>query len=439
LQDFKEGMEKACKMMSKKEKLVVTEGTELESFLDASHPLYQLANILNWENLIKEFGAYYVEKTGRPGIPIGVIAGLHYLKYLENESDESVIEKFCENPYWQYFCGFKTFQHRFPCHPTSLVKWRKRIGEAGVEKLLTETIDTAKREGLLPKKLCSRVNVDTTVQEKAVCFPTDARLYDKLRRKLVKASQKRQVELRQSYHRLGKVALLMQGRYAHARQMKRSRKEIKKLKTYLGRVMRDVNRKVPAPDAELKQLLCFSERLLQQKKTDKQKLYSLHAPETECITKGKARVKYEFGCKVAVTTTCKDPWVISIFAEHGNPYDGHTLKKSIAQSVRTTGIKVKEAFVDQGYRGKENHPDGVNVYLAGTKRLPKFLNKLLRGRSGIEPIIGHLQEEHKLKKNYLLGKTGDKINALFAGTAFNLRKIIRLISNQNKPSMLSYA
>lgn len=438
MQDFKGAMEKACKMMSKKDKWVVTAGTELESFLDTSHPLYELANILNWEHLINEFGAYYVEKTGRPGIPIRVVAGLHYLKYLENESDESVIENFCENPYWQYFCGFKTFQHRFPCHPTSLVKWRKRMGEAGVEKLLTETIDTAKREGLLPKKLCSRVNVDTTVQEKAVCFPTDARLYDKLRRKLVKAAQKRQIELRQSYHRLGKVALLMQVRYAHARQMKRACKEIKKLKTYLGRVVRDVNRKVPAPDAELKHLLCVSERLLQQKKMDKQKLYSLHAPETECIAKGKARVKYEFGCKVAVTTTCKDPWVISIFAEHGNPYDGHTLKKSIAQSTRTTGIKVKEAFVDQGYRGKANHPDGVNVYLAGTKRLPKFLKKLLRGRSGIEPIIGHLKEEHKLKRNYLLGKTGDKINALFAGAAFNLRKIIRLVRKENKFSTLSY-
>jgi len=425
---------KSCKMKPKNKKPTLELGVELESFLDKTHPIYQLANIINWDHLINELGPYYVENNGRPGIPIRIIAGLHYLKYLENESDESVVEKFCENPYWQYFCGCKTFQHDLPCHPTTLVKWRHRMGEAGVEKLLTETIDTAKREGLLPEKLCYRVNVDTTVQEKAISFPTDSKLYDKMRRNMVKAAQNRDVKLRQSYHRVGKIALIMQGRYSHARQMKRSRKEIKKLKTYLGRVTRDVTRKVPEPDAELQGLLCLSNRLLKQKKDDKQKLYSLHAPETECIAKGKARTKYEFGCKVAVTTTSKDPWIVSIFAEHGNPYDGHTLKKSLSQSEKITGIKAKDAFVDKGYRGKENYPDDVNVYVSGTKRLPQFLKKLLRGRSGIEPIIGHLKEDHRLDRNHLLGKTGDKINAVLAGCAFNLRKIMRLISINNAPN-----
>jgi IS5 family transposase len=408
-------------------------GVELESFLDKSHPIYQLANIINWEHLINELGPYYVENNGRPGVPIRIIAGLHYLKYLENESDESVVEKFCENPYWQYFCGCETFQHALPCHPTTLVKWRNRIGIEGVEKLLSETLEAAKREGLLPEKLCLRVNVDTTVQEKAICFPTDAKLYDKLRKNVVKAAEKRDVKLRQSYSRVGKKALIMQGRYSHARQMKRSRKEIKKLKTYLGRVTRDVARKVPEPDIELKQLLSLSERLLNQKKDDKQKLYSLHAPETECIAKGKARTKYEFGCKVAVTTTCKDPWITSIFAVHGNPYDGHTLKRSLDQSEKMTGVRAKYAFVDKGYRGKENHPENVNVSVAGTKRLPKFLKKLLRGRSGIEPIIGHLKEDHRLSRNYLLGKSGDKINAVLSGCAFNLRKIMRLIKVESVP------
>ena len=378
---------KSCKMKPKNKKPTLELGVELESFLDKTHPIYQLANIINWDHLINELGPYYVENNGRPGIPIRIIAGLHYLKYLENESDESVVEKFCENPYWQYFCGCKTFQHDLPCHPTTLVKWRHRMGEAGVEKLLTETIDTAKREGLLPEKLCYRVNVDTTVQEKAISFPTDSKLYDKMRRNIVKAAQHR-----------------------------------------------DVTRKVPEPDAELQGLLCLSNRLLKQKKDDKQKLYSLHAPETECIAKGKARTKYEFGCKVAVTTTSKDPWIVSIFAEHGNPYDGHTLKKSLSQSEKMTGIKAKDAFVDKGYRGKENYPDDVNVYVSGTKRLPQFLKKLLRGRSGIEPIIGHLKEDHRLDRNHLLGKTGDKINAVLAGCAFNLRKIMRLISINNAPN-----
>ena len=402
-------------------------GVELESFLDKDHEIYRLTNILNWDYLIESFGAYYVENNGRPGVSIRVIAGLHYLKYLENESDESVVEKFCENPYWQYFCGFKTFQHELPCHPTTLVKWRNRIGIEGVEKLLSETINTAKREALLPEKLCRRINVDTTVQEKAITFPTDAKLFHKMRQNLVKAANKRDIELRQSYHRIGKYALLNQNRYAHARQMKRAQKELKKLKNYMGRVTRDIIRKVSAPDEELSQLLNLSERLYKQKRDDKNKLYSLHAPEVECIAKGKTKAKYEFGCKVAVATTCKDPWVVSIFAEHGNPYDGHTLKKSLDQSERLTQVKVEDAFVDRGYRGKENHPKNTRVFVTGTKRLPLSLKKLLRARSGIEPIIGHLKEDHGLDRNYLLGKTGDMINAVLTGCAFNLKKIMRLM------------
>jgi len=402
-------------------------GVELDSFLDKDHELYRLANILNWEYLIDSFGSYYVENNGRPGVPIRVVAGLHYLKYLENESDESVVEKFCENPYWQYFCGFKTFQHTLPCHPTTLVKWRHRIGEAGVEKLLSETINTAKREGLLPEKLCRQVNVDTTVQEKVITFPTDAKLYHKMRVNLVKAANKRNIVLRQSYSRVGKFALLNQNRYAHARQMKRAKKELRKLKIYLGRVVRDIIRKVPSPDDELNTLLFLAKRLLQQKRDSKNKLYSLHAPEVECIAKGKAKTKYEFGCKVAVTTTCKNPWVVSIFAAHENPYDGHTLQKSLTQSEQLTNVKVENAFVDRGYRGKEHHPKNTRIFISGTKRLPVSLKKLLRARSAIEPIIGHLKEDHRLGRNYLLGKAGDIVNAVLTGCAFNLKKIMRLL------------
>lgn len=414
--------------MKPKNMLVELEvGVELESFLDKEHELYRLSNILNWDYLIDSIGPYYVENKGRPGLSTRLIAGLHYLKYLENESDESVVEKFRENPYWQYFCGFKTFQHELPCHPTTLVKWRNRLGIDGVEKLLSETIDTAKRVGLLPEKLCRRVNVDTTVQEKAITFPTDAKLFHKMRENLVKAAKKRAIPLRQSYHRVGKYALLNQNRYAHARQMKRAKKELKTLKNYMSRVTRDILRKAAAPDEELTRLLNLSERLFKQKRDDKNKLYSLHAPEVECIAKGKSRAKYEFGCKVAITTTCKDPWVVSIFAEHGNPYDGHTLKKSLHQSERLTRVKVEDAFVDRGYRGKDNHPKDTRIFVAGTKRLPFSLKKLLRARSGIEPIIGHLKEDHRLNRNYLLGKTGDMINAALTGCAFNLKKIMRLL------------
>lgn len=428
MQVFEKLIRKSCKMKQKEVSPKLEIGVELESFLDKSHELYRLTHILNWDYLVDELGFYYVENNGRPGIPIRVIVGLHYLKYLENESDESVIEKFCENPYWQYFCGYKTFQHEPPCHPTTLVKWRHRVGEAGIEKLLTETINTAKREGLLPEKICRRVNVDTTVEEKAIAFPTDAKLYHKMRINLVKAANKRDILLRQSYSRIGKYALLKQNGYMHARQMKRAKKELRKLKTYLGRVMRDILRKEPNPDDDLSNLLSLSKRLLDQKRDDKNKLYSLHAPEVECIAKGKAKAKYEFGCKVAITTTCKDPWVVSVFAAHGNPYDGHTLKRSIRQSEELTKIKVEEAFADRGYRGKENHPSNTRIFISGTKRLPQRLKKLLRARSGIEPVIGHLKTDHRLNRNYLLGKIGDGINAILASSAFNLRKIMRSLS-----------
>lgn len=406
-------------------------GIKLEDILDKTHALYQLANRLNWEYLIKELGAYYVEGAGRPEIPIRVIAGLHYLKYLENESDESVVEKFCENPYWQYFCGFETFQHELPCHPTTLVKWRKRVGEAGIEKLLSHTIDTAKREALLPEKLLKKVNVDTTVQEKSITFPTDTKLCHRMRIKLVEAAKKRGLKLRQTYVRVGKKASIMQGRYAHAAQMKRARKAFKKVKSYLGRVMRDIIRQVDlSKDAELALLISQAEQLLKQEKTTSNKLYSLHAPEVECIAKGKAHKRYEFGCKVSIVTTCEEPWVISVLAHHGNPYDGATLKECLSKAQEHTEVKIELAFADKSYRGEEYHPEDVQVFISGKKNLPLRLKKLLKGRSGIEPIIGHLKNDHRLCRNYLLGKMGDKINAILSGCAFNLNKIINALKLQ---------
>lgn len=400
---------------------------KLEDILDKSHALYQLANRLNWEYLIKELGYYYVEGPGRPEIPIRVVVGLHYLKYLENESDESVVEKFCENPYWQYFCGLETFVHKLPCHPTTLVKWRKRIGEKGVEKLLSHTIDTAKREALLPEKLLKKVNVDTTVQEKAITFPTDTKLCHRMRIKLIAASKERGLKLRQTYVRIGKRACIMHSRYAHAGQMKRARKEFKKVKSYLGRVTRDIIRQVDlSKDPQLAFLISQSQQLLKQEKNTPHKLYSLHAPEVECIAKGKVHKRYEFGCKVSVVTTCEQPWVLSVLAHHGNPYDGATLKECINKAEENSQVKIGCIFADKGYRGKEHHPPNINVFISEKKNLPTKLKKLLKGRSGIEPVIGHLKSDHRLGKNYLLGKTGDKINAVLSGCAFNLNKIINL-------------
>jgi transposase, IS5 family len=397
----------------------------LAMLVSHEHPLYRLAEAIDWARFEAELGPLYAEAVGRPGLPTRLMVGLHYLKYLFDESDESVVEKWVENPYWQFFCGRTYFEHELPCHPTSLVKWRRRLGAAGVEKLLTETLSTAKREQALRDSEIKRVHVDTTVQEKAIAFPTDARLYHKARRALVRAARAAGIELRQSYVRLGSQALARQGRYAHARQMKRARRETKRLRQYLGRVIRDIRRKCPKPKPALQLLLERSERIFHQQRHDSPKLYSVHAPEVECIAKGKTHKPYEFGCKVAVATTAKTNWVVGVEAAHGNPYDGATLTPILMQVERVTEVRPEAAFVDRGFKGAAHHPAGVAVYLSGRKRLQRTLKALLRRRSAIEPVIGHLKQEHGMERNHLLGQEGDRINALLTGCGFNLRKLWR--------------
>jgi len=399
--------------------------SRLDQMLDPKHPLFRLANAIDWEYFEKEFGKFYVENVGRPGKPIRILVGLHYLKNAYDESDESCVERFLENPYWQYFCGFEHFQHEFPLKPTTLVKWRQRIGKTGIEKLFYQTLLTAQKLGLLNKSHLNKVNIDTTVQEKAIAYPTDARLYYKMQVKLVKTAQKYGIELRQSYRRLGKKALVMQGRYAHARQMKRAMRETKRLKMYLGRITRELRRKTgDAASGALEELLQRSERLLQQKKHDTNKLYSCHAPEVECISKGKTHKKYEFGCKVSVAATSRDNWIVGIQAHHGNPYDGHTLTDMLTLVDRMTGTPVKEAYCDRGYRG-HNHTGDTIVHIAGNKRgMTRSLRKWLRRRCAIEPIIGHLKSDNRMDRNYLKGAVGDTINALLCGCGANIRKLI---------------
>ena len=399
--------------------------SHLDQILDHEQPLFRLARQIDWGVFERAFEPLYHPGKGRPGLPIRLLVGLHYLKHAFNESDESVVEHFVQNPYWQYFCGFEYFQHRLPLDATCLVKWRKRVGPKGMEKLLAETIETAKREKLIKRNHLDRVNVDTTVQEKAVAFPTDARLYHKMRLRLVREAKRRGIALRQSYVRLGKRALARQGRYAHARQGRRAARETRRLKTYLGRVLRDIARQAPSGDAELARLLALAERIHTQQRHDKKKVYSVHAPEVECIAKGKAHKPYEFGCKVGVASTSKDNWIVGVQHLPGNPYDGHTLKGAIEQVTRLTGWSPKEAFCDMGYRGHDPLAD-TRVHLVGRhkKKLSRTLRKWLKRRAAIEPIIGHLKSDHRMHRNHYQGPTGDAVNATLSATGFNLRKLL---------------
>ncbi|MEL6780656.1 MAG: IS5 family transposase [Cyanobacteria bacterium J06597_16] len=393
--------------------------------LNPNHPLVQLAEAIDWQSLEEKFGRVVKASGGRPPLPTRLMVGLHYLKSLYAESDETVVAKWVENPYWQHFCGEQMFQHELPCHPTSLVKRRKQIGTDGFEQLLGQIIQTAMRSAVMKPKEIERVNVDTTVQEKAVAFPTDARLYNHARITLVRAARKRGVKLRQSYVRIGKYAFFKQSRYRVAKQLKRARKHTRKLRTYLGRVIRDIERKLPQPDAEMGVLLNRAKQIEQQQRSDSNKLYSMHAPEVECIAKGKVHKHYEFGCKVVFVTTSASNWIVGAAAVHGNPYDGSTLSDVIAQTSQLTAIEPKQAAVDKGFRGSKYHPAGLQVLVAGTRKFKGVLKRLVKRRSAIEPVIGHLKHDHALGRNFLEGKQGDRINALMAACGFNLRKLYR--------------
>jgi IS5 family transposase len=400
--------------------------SRLDQIIDLRHPLCKLARAIDWTVFEEEFGAFYSESMGRPAKPIRLLVGLHYLKHAFDESDESVLERFLENPYWQYFCGFEYFQHELPVDPTTPVKWRKRVGSKRLEALLKETVSVAEQGRFLKRESKRRLNVDTTVQEKAISFPTDARLYHKMRIKLVEAARSRGIRLRQSYTRLGGRVFVKQHRYRHANQHKRARKMTKKLKTYLGRVLRDIERKVDEPDSELAELLAKANRLLMQERKSKNKLYSIHAPEVECISKGKAHKRYEFGCKVGIVSTSRDNWIVGIGAFHGNPYDGHTLSESLAQSERIMEATPEHVYVDLGYRG-HNYQGSAEVHIAwkGPKKKSRWDKLWRRRRAAVEPVISHVKHDNRMIRNYLKGKEGDKINAVLDGCGYNIRKLLK--------------
>ncbi len=394
--------------------------------LNLDHELCQLANAINWDRFNTELADCYSDDMGRPGIAIRLMVGLHYLKYAFNESDESVVARWVENPYWQYFCGFEYLQHECPIHPTSMVKWRQRIGVQRLELLLAETIAIALGHKQVTSQQLRKITVDTTVQEKAIAFPTDARLYSKMLLRLVNLAKRRDVVLRQTYIRKAPQILRQQGRYGHARQFKRAKRCTRQLRTLLGRVVRDIRRKAEVVDAELETFLHRADRLLSQRRDSKNKLYSIDAAEVECISKGKAHKRYEFGCKVSVATTNIGDWVVGVAALHGNPYDGHTLAGAVLQSERVTGRQVKDIFVDLGYKG-HNYAGEAEVHITGRrgrKKATATLRKRKKRRAAIEPKIGHLKSDHRMGRNFLKGASGDRINALLAGIGANIRKLL---------------
>ncbi len=398
----------------------------LDAIIDLKHPLVRLAGLVPWSDFDDAFGRFY-KPLGRRAKPTRLMVGLHYLKHTFDLSDELTVERWVENPYWQYFCGFEFFQHELPIDPSLMTRWRKRIGPEAMDRVLKATVEMALTSGTVKPSSLERVTVDTTVQEKAIAHPTDSRLYLKALQALVRQAKKAGVELRQSHTRLAKRAAAKAGRYAHAKQYRRMRRELKRLRTYLGRVYRDVGRKIAGngeQQTRFARLLGLVERLLVQQPKDKNKLYSLHAPEVVCIAKGKAHKPYEFGCKVGIAATNREGLFLAARAFEGNPYDGHTLQATIDQAEAMSGVAIQRAYVDEGYKGHD-YKGPAQVTLSGRSRgLTPQMKRELKRRSAIEPMIGHAKNDGRLGRNHLLGHHGDKINALLAASGHNMRLIL---------------
>jgi len=399
----------------------------LKTFINMKHELCILSSEIDWDSVEEDFSGYY-KNFGRPSIPIRKIVGLVLLRQIYNLSDEAIIDRWIENPYWQYFCGEHVFQKTKPMDPSEFVHFRKRIGEEGSEKLLKLSIK------LFGKEACEKeVLIDSTVQEKNITFPTDSKLHKRIVDKVNRIALKEEVKLRQSYKRTVKQLMIDQRFRNHPRRKKKANAAARRLKTIAGRLVRDLERKLN--EDEKKKYLADLElflKILSQKKGDKNKIYSIHEPLVRCIAKGKEAKKYEFGNKTGIVLTKNSGVIVGAIAFEDNPYDGNTLQQHLEQVEMLTGNKPKVGIVDRGYRGRKK--------INGTEIIsPKPLGKTatayqkrkarirFRARAGIEPVIGHIKHDHRMLRNYLKGTAGDKINTMLAAAAFNFKKKLNRI------------
>jgi len=402
----------------------------IDQIINMKHELVRLAGAIDWEWLDAEIAPLFSAK-GRPASPTRFMIGLLLLKQVFALSDEQVCERWVYDPYFQYFTGEEFFQHAFPHERSDLSHWRGRLG-ARLELLLAESLRIAHQAGALRSKDLARVTVDTTVQPKAISFPTDAKLLHAAIKGLNRLAKKHGLRLRQSYLRLAKRAAMMAGRYAHAKQFKRHQRQLRFLRARLGRLIRDIGRKI-ASQPQLQALFRWPLTRARQIRSQQQrqrgwKLYSFHAPEVECIGKGKASAPYEFGVKASITTTnARAPggvFVLHATALPGNPYDGHTLGGVIAATEQLTGRSIERAYVDKGYRG-HNTQLPHRVFISGQKRgVFGSIKRELRRRAAIEAAIGHLKTDGHLGRCYLKGAAGDAANVILSAVGHNLRLVL---------------
>ena len=448
----------------------------LDSMIDMRHPLVVLATRMPWAEIEvallptlahKDRAGRLVEdadlfgatsqlagagqsNAGRPRLPMRVMVALLYLKHAFNLSDEELCERWSENVVWQFFSGMAYYEPRLPCDATQIGRFRRVLGEAGVEQLLKSTIEASVSMGVVKKSEFEMIIVDTTVQEKAIAHPTDSRLLEIARHKIASAAKRAGMAVKQTFAKEGKELRRKAGGYAHAKQFKRLRRTVKRQRTILGALMRDVQRGLHrilqagssglAPGTQptalaltaLNLWLERAERIRTQQRHSKNKLYALHAPEVECIGKGKARKPYEFGVKVSLAVTHKLGLMVGARSFPGNPYDGHTLAEQLEQTntlLQDIGVQPTTVVVDLGFRGVDEACAPAQLIHRGKfKSLDAQQRRWLKRRQAIEPAIGHTKSDNRMDRCWLGGSSGDALHAVLCAAGFNIHWLLRAIA-----------
>ena len=451
----------------------------LDAMIDLRHPLVVLATRLPWSQLEAELAPIWrrnaregvlpdgedlfgsggvlaaagVSYAGRARLPIRLMCALIYLKHAFNLSDEEICERWAENVVWQYFSGMDYYEPRLPCDATQIGRFRTAVGEAGMQAILKATIDTAVTSKAIKPAEFERIIVDSTVQEKAIAYPVDSRLLEIARYKIVTHAKRCGIALRQTFAKEGKALKRSAGGYAHAKQFKRLHRAVKRQRTIVGKLIREVRSRLstgafnataaPTTLAALYTLLERADRIRTQQRQDKNKLYALHAPEVECISKGKARNRYEFGVKVSLAVTHKQGLMVGAKRFVGNPFDGHTLAAQISQCnelIQAAGSEVKQAFVDLGYRGVDADNPGVEVIHRGRiKSMSERQKRQLKRRQAIEPAIGHVKHDNRMIRCYLKGSIGDALHAMSCAAGYNIRWLMRAIMRLGLRGLFAFA
>lgn len=393
-----------------------------EEQLNHKHPLYVLAKAIHWDLFEETFSKHYSPTQGAPAKPIRLMVGLLILKQLRNLSDESVVEQWSENCYYQYFCGEEYFSNQLPCVPTEIVEFRKRIGTDGFALILQESIRINGKDGE-DKDLTA----DTTIQEKNITYPTDDKLYKKIIKKCQAIAIEENIDLRQSYSRTVRKLSTLQRMKHRNKGEPIARKANKKIKTIAGRLTRDIERKLTADGIKKwgSDLQLFS-RVLMQKKTDSNKIYSLHEPDVHCYSKGKEHKKYEFGSKVSILITQKTGVIVGALNFDQTIHDSKTLPAVLDQYQQLTGKQAKNVYVDRGYSGPRLIGE-TNINMPRPqKNITQTKRKKHRRRAAVEPCIGHLKNDYRLARNFLKGNYGDMVNVLMAASAMNFKRMMNL-------------